>query len=76
MSSVRSSTSVESEADESHVVHGVWRCEECDAGRVCSDAADRAEQHATETGHETSAESTVFASFGEDSDTEPTGGRP
>lgn len=76
MSSVRSSTSVESQADESHVVHGVWRCEECDAGRVCADAADCAEQHANETGHETSAESTVFASFDGDSDAESTGGRP
>ena len=75
MSSVQSSTDVESQADDSHVVHGVWRCEECDAGRVCSDAADRAEQHAAETEHETSAESTVFATFDGDSDAESTGGR-
>ena len=76
MSSVRSSSSDDSQAGESHVVHGVWRCEECDASRVCPDAADCAEQHAAETGHETSAESTVFATFHGDRDAELMGGRP
>ena len=57
------------EATHSHVVHGVWRCEECDAGRVCTDPDDLAHQHAEETGHETSAERTVFSTFGERGET-------
>lgn len=74
MSSARSPADTESKATDSHVVHGVWRCEDCDKGRVCTDAAELAEQHAEKTGHETSAERTVFTAF--DGDIETTGEQP
>jgi hypothetical protein len=50
------------------VVHGVWTCdhEGCDAGRTCRDPETLAERHAEDTGHETSAERTVFSVFGGD----------
>jgi hypothetical protein len=50
------------------VVHGVWTCNQCDAGRTCRDPETLAERHAEDTGHETSAERTVFSIFGEESD--------